>query len=206
MTHMMMMQPAAPRKRGGFLKAAGLGCLGLISFVFVLGIIGVFALGGDTGSTTTDQPAAGSSKGEQAKTETKADEPKRPGIGDPAKDGDFTFVVTKVRKGPNRIGDEWVNERAQGVFWLVYLKVTNHGDEPGMFSDSEQEVISKGKRYAADTEAGILLDDNEVWLEDINPGNTVTGTLVFDLPQGVTPEQIELHDSMFSGGVVVDLR
>lgn len=51
----------------------------------------------------------------------------------------------------------------------------------------------------------MLIEDNEVFLNEINPGNTVKGVLVFDMPKGTTPASIELHDSMLSGGVTVSL-
>lgn len=44
------------------------------------------------------------------------------------------------------------------------------------------------------------------FLEEINPGNTVKGTLVFDMPKGTEPASIELHDSPFSDGITVQLR
>ena len=37
-------------------------------------------------------------------------------------------------------------------------------------------------------------------------GNTVKGTLVFDMPKGTEPASIELHDSPFSDGITVQLR
>jgi len=40
----------------------------------------------------------------------------------------------------------------------------------------------------------------------VNPGNTLTGKLVFDdIPAGAALTKIELHDSPFSGGVAVAL-
>jgi Domain of unknown function (DUF4352) len=47
--------------------------------------------------------------------------------------------------------------------------------------------------------------DSESFLTTINPGNSVNGVLVFDVPEGVAPTYIELHDSMFSSGVLVSL-
>jgi hypothetical protein len=43
------------------------------------------------------------------------------------------------------------------------------------------------------------------FLEDINPGNEVKGKLIFDVPKPTKLTAIELHDSMFSGGVKVAL-
>jgi hypothetical protein len=47
------------------------------------------------------------------------------------------------------------------------------------------------------------MKDNDVFLKEINPGNSVKGTLVFDMPKDAKPATIEMHDSRFSGGVVV---
>jgi hypothetical protein len=69
---------------------------------------------------------------------------------------------------------------------------------------------STGRKYDADSSADIYIgsDDgaNSVWLESINPGNTVQGQIAFDLPAGVTAVKAELHDSPFSGGVTVQLQ
>ena len=58
-------------------------------------------------------------------------------------------------------------------------------------------------------EQGILLaapNLSEVLFEEINPGNTVKGRVYFDVPKNAKLVKIELHDSMFSGGVDVALR
>lgn len=44
-----------------------------------------------------------------------------------------------------------------------------------------------------------------MFLNDINPGNTVQGQLAFDMPAGVRAVKAELHDSLFSDGVTVSL-
>jgi hypothetical protein len=42
--------------------------------------------------------------------------------------------------------------------------------------------------------------------DNINPGLGIDSTVVsFDVPVGVAPDGIELHDSAFSGGVMVNL-
>lgn len=176
--------------------------------IFAILVIASIVSDGDEGATTTTAPdsaATAEKAADESKAEPKAE--KLPGIGDQAKDGKFTFVVTKVEKGPKTIGNEFLNTKAQGVFWLINVEVTNHGNEPQLFTDDNQYLLVGGTKYSADSEAGIYLEGNEeVWLEEINPGNTVKGTLVFDLPEGVTPEMAELHDSPFSGGVKVALK
>jgi hypothetical protein len=66
---------------------------------------------------------------------------------------------------------------------------------------------AQGREFTTDTAATAIMKvpDSESFLTTINPGNSVNGVLVFDVPEGVAPTYIELHDSMFSSGVLVSL-
>jgi hypothetical protein len=132
-----------------------------------------------------------------------------PGIGDPVRDGKFEFVVTKAECGVNEVGTGISSKRPQGQFCLVTLSVRNIGDKPQTLSDSDQKGIgTNGSEYSTDTVAGTYANDSnsQVWLTEINPGNQVTGILAYDLPKDVDLAKLELHDSLFSGGVMVDLK
>lgn len=123
------------------------------------------------------------------------------------RDGKFQFVVTSVTYAKS-VGGQF-GKTAQGRFALLHLKVTNISDQSQALADSAQYVYDfSGRKYSADSEAGIYANSttNSVFYNDINPGNTVRGVVVFDMPHGVTPVRAELHDSVFSGGVSVSLR
>jgi hypothetical protein len=87
------------------------------------------------------------------------------------------------------------------------MAVKNIGDEPRTFDDSNQYGYNAaGAKYAADGVASLYANEkNETFLNEINPGNQVIGTVVFDIPQGGKIARLELHDSPFSGGVEVTL-
>lgn len=85
------------------------------------------------------------------------------------------------------------------------VKVENIGDEPQSFFGDNQHLYIGERKYSADTEAAIYLDDAKSLFEEINPGNALEGVIVFDIPAGSKPTRIELHDSAFSGGVTIDL-
>ncbi len=63
------------------------------------------------------------------------------------------------------------------------------------------------QEYSADDTATMYnsTDTASTWYNDINPGNSVSGVIVFDLPKDQTPVSAELHDSAFSNGVKVNL-
>jgi hypothetical protein len=180
--------------------------LALVAIVVAFSLAG----GGDDGSTakttggdTTaqDVPAAGTED-----TKADASEDAMPGIGDKARDGKFMFTVTKLKTGVAQIGGSDFGAKAQGQFVLVSVKVKNIGDEAQTLFGDNQTLFIDGKKYSADTSAAIYLDDSNSLFEEINPGNSLNGVVVFDVPKNATAfEKIELHDSAFSGGVDVDL-
>ena len=129
------------------------------------------------------------------------------GIGDQVQDGSFAFTVTDVDTGVQSLGESFLRTEAQGAFVLVRVTVTNVGDESAMFSGSSQKLSDgQGRTFDADTGTALMnVPDSESFLNTINPGNTVYGVLVFDLPEGLAPAAVELHESSFSDGAVVSL-
>lgn len=141
---------------------------------------------------------------EAAATEEAANEA---GIGVPVRDGKFEFVVESVQPGVASVGDEFLNQTAQGAFTLVTLKVTNIGDQPQTFFDSNVRGFdSQGRELSADTTAGLYANPSgEGFINDINPGNSVTAVVVFDLPAGETLTKLRVQDAAFSGGATINL-
>jgi len=132
---------------------------------------------------------------------------KGPGIEDEARDGQFAFTVTKVKRGVKSVGDQYLNAQAQGQFCLVTMTVKNIGDSPQTMFSSNQKGFIGDTEYGVDDTATLYTAKNgdSPWIKDINPGNALTGTIVFDIPKGKQLDKLELHDSAFSGGVEVFL-
>ncbi|WP_020112221.1 DUF4352 domain-containing protein [Rhodococcus sp. 114MFTsu3.1] len=131
-----------------------------------------------------------------------------PGIGMPVRDGKFEFTVTNVESGLAAVGDNpYLVEKAQGQFTIVTVSVLNTSNEPkGLSPDSQEMYDAEGRKFSADTSAAIGLDTDVAIWDEINPGNSVSMKVVFDMPVGAVPAEIELHDSMFSRGTRVSLR
>lgn len=165
-----------------------------------------------TSSSSTSSGDAGNSSvgaapvAEKSSTSAAPKKDDTPGLNTAARDGKFEFKVTKVQTGVKSIGDEYLNQKAQGQYVLITVTVTNIGDKPQTMFDSNQKLTdAQGRTFSPDSGAAIYMKDNDIWMKEINPGNTMTGTLVFDMPVGAKPASIELHDSMFSGGTKVSL-
>jgi hypothetical protein len=180
--------------------------------VLVVLIVVPSLVGGGSGTQSTApagvssaSPSAAPSATADAAPEAAGDQDADATIGDRVRDGKFEFVVTKVQPTKSSIGSQYVNKKAQGKFVLVNITVTNIGDEPQSLFGDNQYLYQGDRKFSADTEAALYLDDSNTIYEEINPGNTVKGILVFDVPKNIKPERIELHDSMLSGGVTVTL-
>ena len=114
-------------------------------------------------------------------------------MGDKVSAGDFEYTVTKVTPGVKQIGDSTFGQKPQGQFVLVKLSVTNTGSEAQMFNDSEHKLVdTEGREHSADGEAAIYVPGNDSFLENVNPGNTLKGTIVFDVPADATPQELKL--------------
>ena len=125
-------------------------------------------------------------------------------IGTPVRDGKFEFTVTSIEPGVPSVGSDAFGQKAQGQFVLIHLTIKNIGDKAQYFDGSSQKAFdAQGREFSADSAAAIYLSDSNSFLNEINPGNAVAGTVVFDMPLDAKIAKVELHDSPFSGGVDV---
>ncbi|MFD4991700.1 DUF4352 domain-containing protein [Cellulosimicrobium cellulans] len=156
----------------------------------------------DGAETTGDEPAVS-----QPLPVEEPVTPALPAVGTPVRDGDFEFVVGAMECGVMRVGDDYFYETPQGQYCIVSLNVTNVGDSAQTFFGSNQYALNAaGQEYSADDVAGLYLgDDVQAWIEPVNPGNSISPRVVFDVPLDGAPVSIELHDSAFSGGVLAAL-
>lgn len=188
----------AENKKNWFVRHKILtGILVLVALGIVVSAIGS---GTDTSSDQSNNSSSGSSSSENKQTAAK--------IGQPARDGKFEFTVTAFKCGAKTLGEnEFLREEAQGQFCVMDLTVKNIGDESQTFLSSDQKVKNaSGQEFSNDDAAELAINNNDVWLNEINPGNTAKGKVVFDVPANATIVAAELHDSSFSDGVEVSLK
>ena len=208
--------PPVPPKKSKAPKALLIAVIGIVAFC---GIGGIIANAGDKDSepakhTTAaaarpvvDPPAA-DTPAPQAPAPPPEAPPPAPGLNAPVRDGKFEFVVTDVQTGITVLGDNpYLQRTAQGAYTVVTMTVLNTSKVPYGFSPGNQDLYdTQDRKFGNDAAAAINLQADTSLYADINPGNTVTAKVVFDLPADSQPDRIVLHDSMFSGGATVSLR
>ena len=183
---------APPRRRkkwpwivGGIILVMIIGCVGLS----VAGVFGAAKAVSDAGDNAAGKNAVAGK------------------MGTPARDGKFEFTVMDLTCGQKTVGSGVFKSTAQGNYCLVSLKIRNVGQQAQTFDGSSQKAYAGTTQYSDDGSAEFNFNSGTpTWDEQINPGNQVSGTLVYDVPAGTKLTSIELHDGVFSNGVKVPLK
>jgi hypothetical protein len=128
-------------------------------------------------------------------------------LNEPVQDDRFEFVVASMGCGHASVNRDFLSRHAQGQFCLAVLTVRNTGPNVQTFVDSFQKAIGpRGETYRTDPAAGALVNGTGASpFVQINPGNTVSGTIVFDIPAGASISALELHENPFSHGAIVQV-
>ncbi|GIE35455.1 hypothetical protein Ait01nite_085000 [Actinoplanes italicus] len=159
----------------------------------------------DATATSAAPAQAAPRKGDPVKTDpVKAG----PAFGEAVRDGKFEFAVTRVDCSSATVSLKRLKRTADGKFCIVGLTVRNIGDGSKYFLGRAQTAYdTSGATYDSDELAGLYVNGGaEAFLQKLGPGEKVSGKLVFDVPERVQLDSLELHDSPLSGGVKAPLR
>jgi len=180
--------------------------LTVVGVIILLIIIGAASGGGKNNSNNTSQNSTSTSTPKKTTAKPAA---KLAKIGEAANDGKFSFTVNSFKCGESSVGDQYLNKTAQGQYCRMNVSVKNIGNQAQTLDTSSQYIYdATGKKFSSDSTATIYAapSSNSPWYAEVNPGNTITGDIIFDVPKDTTPVTAELHDSALSGGVKVSLE
>lgn len=180
----------------------------IVAGIFVL----LFAIG-KCGSSDDKSSSSSSSSSRTSTSRSVAPLPAAPATptaapaGSSVRDGKFEFRVLNIARAAQAgdLSNPYMIVNAQGEFIILTLSVQNIGDKPQSYFGSNQKLIdASGRQYEANSEAGMWMNDDAI-MSNINPGNSIQVKAAFDVPPGTAPAELEVHDSMFSGGTKVRL-
>ncbi|WP_150239582.1 DUF4352 domain-containing protein [Nocardiopsis quinghaiensis] len=118
------------------------------------------------------------------------EDPGSVGVGEPGTVSQWQVTVNGIETA-STYGGQFSQEQAQGEFRIVNMTVENTGSEATVFDSSAISLVDgEGNEYSSNT----MLEDESLFLEQINPGNQVSGTVVFDVPEGTEVTEIRVED------------
>ncbi|MEU4159167.1 DUF4352 domain-containing protein [Actinoplanes sp. NPDC026670] len=182
--------------------------------VSIVAVVALFAAGIAAQQFSSGVPVAGEAAGTAPavapRNAATSPSPKKtgPAFGDPVRDGQFEFTVTRVDCSKTTVGLEHLKRTAVGRFCVISLTVRNFGDDSKYFVGQAQTAYDGSETaYDSDELAGLYANRGvEAFVQKLAPGEKVTGKLVFDVPKKTVLTTLELHDSPLSGGVRAPLR
>ena len=97
----------------------------------------------------------------------------------------------------------------QQNFVTVDFNFTNNGDKAKTLSTPIIKLIdSTGREFSADTDSWSYVPaDRNLFLNQVNPGVTQPGTVIFTVPQGASGFKVQVQDTNYftTGKATVDL-
>lgn len=164
-------------------------------------ITGLALTGCSAGGATA---GAGSTAGDSAAPVA----PKTAGLNTPVKVGSFEYTVTASKDAGTTAGASPLTKTAQGTFIEVDLTIKNVGGSAATFLSNYVKLVdATGKTYDADPTATLYASPNQsAWVAAINPGNAITGPILFDVPAGTTAASVQVSDNAFTKGETINLK
>lgn len=180
-----------------------IGLVSVVGFIFILALIGRLSPkeNGNSrvaNSETVQQPnipapAANTSSRQQA-NEAK--------IGDSVEVGNFVYKVNGI-KFTKRVGNEYVNTTADGVYLLVGLSIKNISNESRTIDNSLFKVVDDaGTQYEFSVQGSTSLEmsgGKSLFLKQCQPNISTTGVLIFEVPDNKRNYYLQLSGGVWSG-------
>jgi hypothetical protein len=107
-----------------------------------------------------------------------------------------TYRVERKPRTAAVLGDQYSRVKANGVFVIVPVCLTNRKNEPATILDDNIRLIGGNhKNYSTSDDALFALDDQSFVLDEIQPDVTECGTLVYDVPrQAISGSKLQVSD------------
>ena len=161
---------------------------------------------GNSGSSTSGTSQSGTnSTQEEAKPIAK--------VGETVQYGDIAFTVTDVTTAAS-LGNQFTRKDAQGLFYVVSLKIENKAKETNTIDSSiDSSMItltdSQGRTFDrsidGQTAKGMAQGKVDLFLQQVQPGLNVNGDIVFDIPKDATGLKLLVKGGYFGKGQQIDL-
>ena len=149
-------------------------------FVATIGSVGSVAIAGCSGDSSE------SNSGDEGETVTHS-------MGDTFSVGEGDRVIEYTIHSAetyDTLGGEFSEEEPDGIFLIVEMDLTNQSEESFSISTRAYSVLdSNDNSFSADSGAGIYVDQDDridtdaILFEQLNPGLSTGGALVFDVPE-----------------------
>jgi hypothetical protein len=120
-----------------------------------------------------------------------------------AKAQDFSWTFKKLTCGTTKIGDQYLNSKADGMYCQLDASAKNLTKKSSYLPSSDVLLIdSKGNEY--ENSSGLSLYKSCVFfLDKVSAGNTKTGCMIYDVPKGTKITKIVISGGLFGDDTTI---
>lgn len=172
------------------LKWGGIGCGGLVILIVVVAVIAAVGGGGGQG----DQ--SGSNGGNDSESGGADQQPTAP-VGESITAGETAWKVTEAAKQQQLSSS--LGENKQGNFVIVDFQFTNNGSESVTLDSNMLTLMdAQNREFDVDTDSlGFVPPDKDIFLNQVNPGVTKEGQVIFTVAPDAQDFTLEVSEGMF---------
>ncbi|MED0950527.1 DUF4352 domain-containing protein [Bacillus mobilis] len=111
-------------------------------------------------------------------------------------------IVVNGYLSSNTIFNEYLNEPAQGVFRIIEVSITNNQKKAITIDANNFKLVDdQGREFAHSTQGqaaydAVYGDKSDFFLKQLNPGLTLTGPILFDVPVEAKGLVLKVNGSM----------
>jgi hypothetical protein len=160
--------------------------------VLIAGCAALLSGGGE--QEAADSPAEQGEQEEPEKAKSKGSEQQTAAIGETATVGDLAWTVTNARQA-NQLTSQFL-EPKQGNFIVVDFNFLNNGSEAVTLTQNSISLLDdQGRTSEPDTDTFGYIDPNKnILLEQVNPGVTSQGEVIFSVAPDAGGFKMEVGD------------
>lgn len=169
----------------------------MVVVLVIVVLVAVLGGGTDTADSPVEEP--GADQPENAQPEGAEQEGPTADMGEPLNVGDVTWTVTNATQATELASP--MGETKQGNFVIADFDFTNNGDEAVTLDSASLALLDgEGRSSDVDTDNPMYVDpERDVFLQQVNPGVTRQGQVIFSVAPDASDFTLELGDTdMFS--------
>lgn len=125
-------------------------------------------------------------------------------LGEEIQAGDFTWKImgaSTAKEIGQDLAGTFLGETADGIFVIVDVEVSNTANSAKYLTNSYVKLIDEqGREFSPDTVAAFYLkpEGSALIFEQINPGITKKGKMVYDVPEGTNNFNVKITSSQLN--------
>lgn len=207
--------PPPAGSSGGVVKWLVIGCLGcsgllVLSFIALI-LLGALSGDGDdppksaatTSSSASDDGGESEDPDDDSSSQTTAAEESDPATSTPTEDPaaatpvgltattETSTLTIAATERTNSLSDSLWSYESDNEYFVVDIEYTNSSGESHDLWASDFILVGKdGNKYESTTDVALAVED-PIIIEEVNPGLTVSGTLIFEVPPGTEFSELQ---------------